>query len=151
MQINPKIGYYLAGFVDGEGSFNVSLRKRPDHNIGWQVVLTFNVSQKDKTILALLKKHLGCGKLHMRKDGIWYYVVTDYKIINDKVIPFFNKFSFMSSKTKHNFYLFKKIAKLVNSHEHLNKDGLREIIQIREYLNPGRGRKRKYTKDNINK
>jgi hypothetical protein len=28
--IPPHIGYYLAGFTDGEGSFNISFRPRPD-------------------------------------------------------------------------------------------------------------------------
>ena len=149
-KINPKIGYYLAGFVDGEGSFNVSLRKRSDHNLGWQVVLTFNVSQKDKTILALLKKYLGCGRLQERKDGVWYYVVTDYKMINKNVIPFFEKFNFLSAKTKNNFYLFKKIAKILNSGEHLQKDGFKKIVELREKLNLGHGRKRKYSINNIN-
>ena len=29
-EIPPNIGYYLAGFTDGEGSFNVSFRPRDD-------------------------------------------------------------------------------------------------------------------------
>ncbi|MBI3120238.1 MAG: LAGLIDADG family homing endonuclease, partial [Candidatus Kerfeldbacteria bacterium] len=61
-------GYYFAGFADGEGSFNVSLRKRDDHHIGWQVVLTFNVSQKESYILSQFKKLLGCGRLQTRPD-----------------------------------------------------------------------------------
>ena len=28
-KIPERIGWYFAGFVDGEGSFNVSLRKKP--------------------------------------------------------------------------------------------------------------------------
>jgi len=28
-KIPQSLGYYLAGFVDGEGSFNVSLRQKP--------------------------------------------------------------------------------------------------------------------------
>ena len=29
-KISPEIGNYIAGFVDGEGSFNISLKKRDD-------------------------------------------------------------------------------------------------------------------------
>ena len=29
-KIPDELGYYLAGFVDGEGSFNVSLRQKSD-------------------------------------------------------------------------------------------------------------------------
>jgi len=45
------LGYFLAGFVEGEGSFNVSLRKKTDYKVSWQVVMSFNVSQKDPSIL----------------------------------------------------------------------------------------------------
>ena len=77
-EINPRIGNYLAGFADGEGSFNVSLRKRDDHNLGWQIVLCFNVSQKESYILSQYKKILGCGKLVQRKsDGLYMYSVTN--------------------------------------------------------------------------
>ena len=52
-----QLGYFLAGFVEGEGSFNVSLRRKADYKVNWQVVLSFNVSQKDLDVqLALLLK-----------------------------------------------------------------------------------------------
>lgn len=148
-RIPVHIGYYLSGFIDGEGSFNVSLRKRPDHRIGWQVVLMFNVSQRDRTILALLKRYLGCGKLYCRKDGVHYYVVTNYHMIQERVIPFFKRFPLLSAKSKKNFSLFCRITKMVNKGEHLTKKGLQEIIRLREELNKGRGRKRKHTIDNV--
>ena len=50
-KIPNELGFYLVGFVDGEGSFNVSLRQKPDYQIKWQVVLSFNVSQRDLTNL----------------------------------------------------------------------------------------------------
>ena len=65
--------------------------------------------------------------------------------INERIIPFFKKFNFLSSKTKRNFSIFCKIAKLVNAHSYLTPEGLEMIIQLREKLNEGRGRKRKYS------
>ncbi len=147
--IPPYIGAYIAGFVDGEGSFNVSFRQRPDHSIGWQTVLTLNVAQRDKTVLALMKQHLGCGRLQARRDGVWYYIVTNPQSIEERVIPFFERFGFLSAKSKRNFSLFKEIARLVFDKKHLTRDGLEEIARIRESLNEGRGRTRKYTIDDI--
>jgi hypothetical protein len=143
--IKPEQGWYLAGFADGEGSFNVSLRRRADHTMGWQVVLTFNVSQKEEYILAMFKKTLGCGRLQARPDGIYYYVVSNPRSITERVIPFFNRFTFWSQRKKRNFAIFTKIAELVMAQRHLTSEGLEEIIQLREQLNEGRGRKRKYT------
>lgn len=137
-------GNYFAGFVDGEGSFNVSLRKREDHTMKWQVVLTFNVSQKERYILELLKKYIGCGKIRVRQDGITYYYVNNPRAILERVIPFFDRFYFLSHTKKRNFTIFKEIAQLVEQKQHLTSDGLEAIVELREKLNEGHGRKRKY-------
>src|SRR3989338_5608132 len=133
--IKPEQGWYLSGFADGEGSFNVSLRRRPDHTMRWQIVLTFNVSQKEEYILAMFKKILGCGRLQARSDGIYYYNVSNPRSIMERVMPFFNRFPFWSHRKKKNFAIFKKIARLVHDKQHLNPTGLARIIQLREMLN----------------
>lgn len=142
--IPPNIGNYFSGFVDGEGSFNVSLRKREDHSLGWQVILTLNVAQRDKTVLALMKHHLGCGRLQERADGVWYYVVQNPTAIEERIIPFFEKYPFLSSGKKKNFSIFSQIAKIVCKKDHLSNEGILKVIELREKLNEGKGRKRKY-------
>lgn len=137
-------GHYISGFVDGEGSFNVSLRKKPDHTMGWQVVLTFNVSQKESYILSQIKKYLGCGRLQYRNDGVCYYVCANPTSLKERVTPFFKKFIFRSARKKQNFAIFCQIVELVYKKQHLNEEGLEQIIKLREKLNEGKGRKRKY-------
>ncbi len=148
-QIPEKVGWYLSGFCDGEGSFNVSLRQKHDYRIEWQIVLAFNVSQRDITNLILLKRYLGCGRLRHRKDGVHYFVVGNYKSIIERVIPFFKKFYFFSSSKKKNFSLFVQIAELVEQKEHLNPEGFKKIVALREKLNAGRGRKRKHNQNDV--
>lgn len=142
--IPQQIGHYLAGFVDGEGSFNVSIRKGEGYKYGWQFAFIFNVSQKDKTILTLLKRHLKCGRLKQRRDKLWSFVVENQSSLLEKVIPFFEKFHFMSSKMKTNFSIFKKIMLIVKEGRHVEIMGAKEVLRLREKLNEGRGRKRKY-------
>lgn|SRR3989338_1626302 len=139
-----EVGYFLTGFVEGEGSFNVSIRPRPDRLTQWQPTLSFNVSQREITILVLLKRYLGCGKLRKRKDGVHYFEVLNPNSMMDKVIPFFGKFPFRSQKMQRNFKIFCEITEQMVRGEHLRQDGLAQIIQMRETLNEGRGRKRKY-------
>ncbi len=139
------IGYFLAGFVEGEGSFNVSLRRKADYKVSWQVVLSFNVSQKDISILKLLKNKLKCGIIKTRKkDGLHSFDVTKPRDIIIKVIPFFQKYPVMSESKKINFSIFCKIAKLMDKGEHKNNIGLRKILVLREKINEGKGRTRKY-------
>ena len=139
--IPSHIGYYLAGFTDGEGSFNISFRPRPDYQIPWKVSACFNISQKDKVILALFKRHLQCGTLRARPDGVWYYEVNNLKAIAKNVIPFFERFGFLSSKKKNDFQIFKRIVIIMENDEHLTKEGIAEIVMLRNEMNDGGRRK----------
>ena len=86
-RIRPDIGYYLAGFTDGEGSFNVSFRPRKDYGIPWKVSLCFNISQRDPVILSLFKKHLECGTMRQRRDGGRSDAEYNHQAIGEYVIP----------------------------------------------------------------
>ena len=148
-QVPVHIGYYLAGFADGEGSFNVSFRKREDYKMPWRISLCFNVSQKDRVILALYKRHLKCGTLRNRSDGVWYYEVNNLRAINDNVIPFFNRYGFLSAKKRRDFSKFKKIAALISQKKHLHTGGIKEILATRREMNDGGVHRRKYSDDDI--
>jgi len=147
-QIPSDLGNYLAGFTDGEGSFNVSFRKRKDYKIPWKISLSFNISQKDPVILSQFKKHLKCGSMRERKDdGIWYYEVTNFNAIQNNVIPFFQRFGFLSAKKKRDFSKFQQIAKLIENKDHLSVEGIKKILKIRKEMNDGG--KRKYSDEEI--
>ena len=149
MNIPNDIGWYLSGFCDGEGSFNVSLRVRKDHKLQWQIILTFNVAQRDISNLLLLQKYMQCGRLQKRSDGVHYFVVQNYIDILKKVVPFFERFQLQSASKKKNFDIFKQIAEIMNTERHLSPNGFMEIVELREGLNEGKGRKRKYEKHDV--
>lgn len=146
-KIPPHVGYYLAGFADGEGSFNVVFRPRPDYRMPWKISLCFNVSQRERVILALFKRYLGCGTLRQRDDGIWYYEVNNFNALVENVIPFFERFRFLSAKKKRDFAKFKKVARIIQEGRHMTVEGLREILKIRRDMNDGG--KRRYTEEEI--
>ena len=145
--VPPEIGWYLAGFADGEGSFNVSFRPRKDYGTPWKISLCFNVSQREHAILSLFKQHLHCGTLRQRQDGVWYYEVNTLSAIADNVIPFFTRFEFLSTKKKRDFGKFKQLVALMQRGEHLTSEGIREILIIRSDMNDGG--KRRYTDTDI--
>lgn len=141
-----EIGYYLAGFADGEGSFNVTFRKRRDYqSVPWKISLCFNVSQRDEVILRLFKEQFGCGTMRSRSDGVWYFEVNRLAEINGVVIPFFERFGFLSEKKKRDFGKFKKLAVLMTDGSHRTVDGLHEILEIRRDMNDGGAKRRKYS------
>jgi hypothetical protein len=147
--IPPYIGYYLTGFADGEGSFNVTFRRRRDYRMPWRVSLCFNVSNRDRVILALFKRYLQCGTLRQRGDGVWYYEVNDFNAILGHVIPFFERFPFLSAKKRRDFSKFKEIAKIMEEGRHNTEEGVREILRIRREMNDGGAGRRKYSDEEI--
>ena len=145
--MNPYIAAYLVGFADGEGSFNLSFRPRQDYKSPWKISLCFNISQKDRVILALIKRTLGCGTLRSRPDGVWYYEVNNFNAVRDNVIPFFKRYRFLSAKKKRDFAKFCELAEIIERGEHLKKEGVLRVLEIRRDMNDGG--KRKYSESEI--
>ena len=85
--------------------------------------------------------------MRQRKDGVWYFEVNTLDTIVQNVIPFFNRFGFLSAKKKRDFSKFKKLAKLMQEGRHLSHDGIREILEIRRDMNDGE--KRRYSDEEI--
>jgi LAGLIDADG DNA endonuclease family protein len=146
-QIPDHVGFYFAGFVDGEGSFNLSFRKRTDYKLPWKVSLCLNVSQKDRSILALLQQYLGCGTIRYKSDGVWFFEVNNLGAICEHVIPFFDRFSFLSAKKIRDFAIFKRMADLMRQGAHLRYDGICTLLELRREMNDGG--KRKYNEQVI--
>ena len=77
------LGHYVAGFVDGEGSFHVAVQRNPSTQWKWQVIPEFHVSQNDgnQHVLALVQEVLGCGYLKPNhrnsRDRTFVLVVRD--------------------------------------------------------------------------
>src|SRR5437870_338294 len=145
--IPESIAFYFAGFVDGEGSFNLSFRKRSDYKLPWKVSLCLNVSQKDRSMLALLKHHLKCGTIRYKCDDVWFFEVNNLTSIREHVIPFFERFRFLSVKKKRDFAIFKRMAELMAKGAHLHKEGILELLKLRRKMNDGG--KRKYVEQEI--
>jgi hypothetical protein len=141
------IGNYLAGFVDGEGSFNVSFRPRSDYVFPWKVSLCFNVSQRDPVVLQILRAQLSCGTMRQRADGVWYFEVNTLGDLIHNVIPFFERFGFLSAKKQRDFAKFVELASLLRSGQHLTREGVVEVLRIRLEMNDGG--KRRYLDEEI--
>ena len=92
-----RLDAYLAGFVDGEGSFHVAVQRNPSTRVGLQLVPEFRVSQapERRRVLDLLAERLECGHLRANhrgtKDTTLVFVVRNRRDLLTKVIPFFER------------------------------------------------------------
>ena len=133
--LDERLCNYLAGFVDGEGTFHVGIHKRDQLKFGWQVYCEFHVSQNfDKvSILKEMRKVLGCGYVKPNhrnsNDKTYVLVVRNQQDLMNKIIPFFEKYPFRSPKQK-DFVKFARVIKMIDKGKHLRKKGLLEIAKI---------------------
>ncbi|MBT9169377.1 MAG: hypothetical protein DDT19_02736 [Syntrophomonadaceae bacterium] len=70
------VGYFLAGVLDGEGSFGV--KKSGNHQ---QPFLA--VAMKDQKIIELFREFLQYGKVRLRNDGMYHYEINHSQILKD--------------------------------------------------------------------
>jgi hypothetical protein len=139
---------YIVGFVDGEGSFNISFIKRSDYKHNIKISPSFNISQKDKKILEWIRNVFSCGTIRDRGDGVFYYEVQDIQSLTKIIIPFFNKYHLRTKKYT-TFKIFSEIVDLIDKGKHLEKEGILYIYDLREKIVVAR--KRKYRREEIEK
>jgi hypothetical protein len=138
-KISKEEAFYIVGFVDGEGSFNISFKIRKDYSCGIQVYPSFNISQKEESILIWIKRKFDCGNIRNRGDGVFYYEVHSLDDLKRVVIPFFKEYK-LKTKNRIAFEVFSEIVFLLNSPK-LRWEDIKNIYYLREKIIVGRQRK----------
>ena len=139
--IPPDLGHWVAGFVDGEGSFNVPIRREYDRKLPWRAGVSFNVSQMGYTAPELLRRVFHCGTIRGRGDGVVYFEVTMPAELRANVFPFFDRYPLRGAKAR-DLEVFRQVTELIDSGAHRSAEGLRTIIQLRSPMNRGGKRRR---------
>jgi hypothetical protein len=85
--------------------------------------------------------------MRQRLDGVWYFEVNTFGDLIQNVIPFFERFEFLSAKKQRDFAKFVELASLVRIGRHLTREGVVEVLRIRLEMNDGG--KRRYLDDEI--
>ena len=79
-KLNP---HYVMGFIDGEGSFAISIGKNSEYKRGVQVRAEFEIELRadDQKILERILLTIGCGKIYdCSYDRYGWYPHSKYKI-----------------------------------------------------------------------
>ena len=140
-----RLDCYIAGYVDGEGSFSVSVQRNASCRVGYQLVPEFHVSQNaDRAqVLELIKTRLGCGyiKPNSKSDRALVYVVRDRDALLHRVVPFFERNPLLSAKQEE-VEKFATIVRAMSRNEHLCKAGFDRLLELALTMN-GSGRSRR--------
>jgi hypothetical protein len=136
---------YIAGYVDGEGSFSVSVQRNRTCRVGFQLVPEFHVSQNgDRAqVLELIRVRFGCGyiKPNSKRDRVLVLVVRNREDLLERVIPFFERCPLLSAK-RTDFEKFAHIVRSMALGHHRTDAGFDELLELALSMN-GSGRHRK--------
>lgn len=133
---------WIVGFVDGEGSFLISIFRNATTSSGWQVFPEFVVTQGARSLKVLKKMqtYFGCGKvfINWRYDNhhepIYRFCVRNGDDLREKVIPFFERYRLRTAKLE-DFRKFRQTLDLMAQKIHLKEKGFERIRVIAETMN----------------
>ena len=129
---------WLAGFTSGEGSFIITILHDTRNATGFKVQLEFVITQhaKDELLIKSIRIYFNCGVVFKNRDT-YYYRVRKFDDINNKIIPFFNKYPIVGVKAM-DFADWREAGEIMKKKKHLTKEGFEEIKKIKAGMNRGR-------------
>lgn len=133
---------YITGLTDGEGSFCVFIRRPAKTSWNTRVECHYYVKmrQDELPLLRRVKRFFGCGRISYQKEyrenqqDNYRYQVSNLYDLQRSIIPFFRRHRLYSPNRKRDFRIFQKVVRMVARKQHHTKDGLREIIRLKNQM-----------------
>lgn len=135
-ELNP---YWIAGFVSGDGSFNVSISKSKT-KLGFTLAPSFSVNlhEREEDLITNLFKYFNCGTITKNEKAVKVQFRVRSLLSNfNIIIPFFSTYKIEGIK-KLDFEDFLKIVKLIKNKDHLTEKGFNQIREIISNMNQRR-------------
>lgn len=141
--------YFLSGFIDGEGSFNISFAYFSELRSKIKVNPKFQLYQHEdhREILDIAKEVFKIGRVDKKwGSNVLAYTVDGVRNNREKIVPFFDKYPLATKQE--DFEKFKKILEILADGWHLTKEKLLAIVEIAYSMNKN-GKQRKYVKERL--
>lgn len=123
----------------------INITKRKTNKMRWQIRPCFQIKlhYRDKKLLMKIKYFFNeIGSISFSNDNGVMYRVNKLDDIINIIIPHFDKYSLITQKQS-DYKTFKNIVELIYKGEHLNKNGIIKIINLKAVLNKGLSEKLK--------
>lgn len=137
-ELNPG---YIVGFIDGEGSFNITITKDSNRSSNYRVICEMHVTQSAHSVKLLesLRDYFYCGvvKVDNKLTNTMKFQVSSYKDIANKIIPFLDKHPLLTSKYL-NYLAFKEAIYFMINKEHLTSEGILKLQNLANQMNSKR-------------
>ena len=145
--------WFLAGFVEGEGSVCVSMKETPTRRFGFYVHPEFFLYQYRgyPQMLELARAMFGSGSMFPKpgNERVLVYAVSSRRAIALKVIPFLRAYmTFAPRRAIYDRYC--EIVEAMERKEHFTREGMVRIVEMAYALNPlSKGKARKRTMQEV--
>jgi hypothetical protein len=123
---------FLAGLIDGDGSFNVSFQIKPYR----RVRVNFTVVQESscKELLYELKSYFSCGSVYdlpsaAYREGKSIYKLEDVNLILNNLVPLLNKVKFNTNKGQ-DYKIMVKVCEILKDCKSLTNETFIKIIEL---------------------
>ncbi|TMK83873.1 MAG: hypothetical protein E6G46_02170 [Actinobacteria bacterium] len=144
---------YVAGFIDGEGCFCVSVHPHPTVRYGnrWLIAPSFHAYQhRDNVgILEAIRDFFGHGHICAKgpNSSVMTYSVYRREELESVIIPFFDQYPLISKK-QDDFLKFREIVTLMQRKAHRKDVGFQTIVELAFAMNQ-RGKQRRYRLEEV--
>jgi len=126
--------YWIAGFVSGDGSFNIKTTKTRTGKVQLRFAVHLHIREQEVIKgLALFFNFDTSKYIYYTETSVAIQIVNTSDILNI-IIPFFDKYKIKGAKEL-DYIDFKKVAEIVNSKSHLTEDGFNRILVIKDNMN----------------
>ncbi len=122
----------MSGFADVDASFQIKIIEIINR-IKLEITLNFQINQKNKDILILIKNYLG-GNIGYRSSQDTYYYGSSSFGSAKKVINYFDEYTLLSSKFI-NYLKWRKAYLLIEHRDHLAESGINKIKKLKLSMN----------------
>jgi hypothetical protein len=143
---------WIAGFVDGEGCFSVSVHRSAfmHRHRGWQVCPVFHVYQHEsyRHVLDALRSHFDCGYIRPKgpRSSVLTYSVSGLRDLEGVIIPFFEVQRLLVKE--HDFRSFAQVVRAMKRKEHLTTEGFERVVRLAYGMNAN-GKQRSRTLEEV--
>jgi hypothetical protein len=135
-------GNYVAGFIDGEGCFTITISKHATKRLGLDARLHFQIEVRadDEPIIKDIQETLECGKIYyLSYERYGWHPHVELKVsslqeIVTKLVPFLEKYP-LRAKKRHSYECFLQALEIFKRKEHLTLEGIESLRKIRQHMN----------------
>ena len=141
----------MAGVVEGEGSWCISIKRHPTAALGYYVQPEFFVYQHRcrRELLEMAQEVFGCGRISPKSGNpdVLVFAIMSRPFLSERVLPFMRQYMSLSSR-KADIGLFEDAMRLYELNAHRRPAGLAAIVEIAYAMNMN-GKQRKRPMDEV--